>query len=179
MTNLSHEAHLAAGVQRPLHSQSTTTKFEHRRQLTKLAIHLRDRSGLVRRVLAPFLFRLLRRVPESREAKVLALGKEVGFALGAEERFGVAHEHEEEGPNRVGHDRPRVGAILRRGNAKKERDAKSLRRGATRHVARCRHLEIWQTSALYRQALAARKTSRLATTSATNRALSMLMFVCC
>ena len=101
MANLSHEAHLAAGVQRPLRSQSTATKFEDWRQLTKLTTNLRDRSGGGCWVLAPLLFRLLRGVPERREAKILALGKEVGFALGTEERFGVAHEHEKEGPNRV------------------------------------------------------------------------------
>lgn len=150
--NLSNEAHLAAGVQRPLHSQSTATKFEDWRQLTKLSTNLRDRSGRGRRVLAPLLFRLPRGVPESREAKVLALGEEVGFALGTEERFGVAHEHKEEGPNRVGHNRPRVGAILRTGNAKKVRDTQVLRR---RDNATCGQTpQPWarQTSALYRQA---------------------------
>lgn len=129
MTNVSHEAHLAAGVQRPLHPQSTATKFEHWRQLTKFGIHLRHRGRRGRRVLAPFLLRLLRGVPESREAKLLALGKEVGLALGTEERLGVAHEYEEERPNRVGHDRPRVRAILPRDNVKRDGGAESLRRG--------------------------------------------------
>ena len=57
--------------------------------------------------------RLLRGVPKRGEAHLLALRKEVGFVLRAEERFGVTHEHEKEGPQRVGHDRPRVITVLR------------------------------------------------------------------
>ena len=97
-------------MQRSGHHSESSTQIEPGRELGgRLLVPFGGRG----RVLASLLHRLLRGVPKRGEAHFLALRKNVGFGLRAEERFGVTHEHEEEGPQRVGHDRPWVITVLR------------------------------------------------------------------
>ena len=101
--------HLGASVQRFGHTEPSNQTEFGRELGGRLLVPFGGRG----RVLASLLDRLLRGVPKRGEAHFLALRKEVGFVLRAEERFGVTNEHEEEGPQRVGHDRPRVITVLR------------------------------------------------------------------